>query len=125
MRFEADGVDVARCGQASRCRTTPAIKLRDTDILFQQGVLRTEKGLFDGVFRIDGNFARNQSELLDSQKQDQQKTRDDLSSAITDVTRLSDSLTAAGALLQDKNQAFNNSSSWNLSTIKDPTSSTR
>jgi outer membrane protein TolC len=118
MRFEATGMSLLDAIKLT-LQHEPTIKLREADVDFQQGVLRSQKGLFDYLFRVDGTFGREQRELVDSVIEDEQERRDDLRQAITEVTDLSQSLLAAGAILQDKNLAFNNPAGMNLSTIRD------
>ena len=120
IRFDAAGMTLVEAVRLT-LQNEPTIKLRETDVALQQGVVRSQKGLFDTTFRVDGTFGREQVELLESQKLDQQQIRDDLKTAIVDVTALTQSLTAAGALLRDRNLAFNNPGAVDLSTIKDPT----
>ncbi len=119
MRFDGAGLTLVDAIRLT-LQNDPTIKLRDADLAFQRGVLRSQKGLFDASFRADGNFGRNQAELLESQKLDQQEIRTDLASAIVEVTALTQSLATAGALLQDKNQAYNNPGAMNLTNIRDP-----
>jgi outer membrane protein TolC len=118
MRFEATGMTLVDAITLT-LQHDPNIKLRQFDIDLQAGVVREQKGEFDSVFHVDGSFSRVQSELLESVKADEQKKRDDLKAALTEVTDLTNSLTAAGALLANKDLAFNNPAGFNLSTIKD------
>jgi len=97
----------------------PTIKLRQADIDLQKGLLRTTKGPFDWLLQANGTYSRDQTELLQKEKQDQINTRTQLQSAITQSRTLTDSLKAASVLLADKNAAFNSADSWNLSGIKD------
>ena len=119
LRFDGAGMSLVDAVRLT-LQHDPTIKLREADVAFQQGIVRSQKGIFDSLFRLNGSFSREQTELLDSQKLDQQQTRSDLKSAIGEAQRLADSLNAAGALLADKNQAFNNPAGFNLSSIKDP-----
>jgi outer membrane protein TolC len=119
IRFEAAGLSLLDAIKLT-LQNDPTIKLRETDVALQQGVVRSQKGIFDSLFRVDGSFERYQSELLESEREDLQKVRDDLKTGIVEATTLTDSLTAAGTLLKDKNQAFNNPDGLNLSNIKDP-----
>ena len=98
IRFDASGMTLLDAIRLT-LQNDPTIKLRETDVALQQGILRSQKGLFDSTFRADGSFGRDQTELLESEKQDQLETRDDLATAIVEVTALTHSLTAAGALL--------------------------
>jgi outer membrane protein TolC len=118
MRFEATGMTLLEAITLT-LQHDPNIKLRQTDIELQAGVVREQKGQFDAVFHLQGSFDREQTELLDTQKADEQKKRDDLKTALTQVTDLTNSLTAAGALLANKDLAFNNPAGFDLSTIKD------
>jgi hypothetical protein len=118
LRFDAAGMTLLDAVRLT-LQNDPTIKLREADIVFQQGVVRTQKGLFDSIFRADGAFGREQVELLQSQKQDLLDTRSDLQQAIVEATDLTQSLTTAGALLADKNQAYNNPAGLNLSGIRD------
>jgi outer membrane protein TolC len=118
LRFDAAGMTLLEAIRLT-LQNDPTIKLREADVTFQQGVVRSQKGLFDSIFRVDGTFAREQVELLQSQKQDLLDTRSDLQSAIGEATDLTQSLTTAGALLADKNQAYNNPAGLNLSGIQD------
>jgi outer membrane protein TolC len=118
MRFDPAGMTLVEALTLT-LQHDPNIKLRQAGVELQQGVVRTQKGTFDPVFHADGNFSRQQSELLDAVKKDERKKRDDLKAALTQVTDLSRSLTAAGALLANKDLAFNNPAGMDLSTIKD------
>jgi outer membrane protein TolC len=97
----------------------PTIKLREADVDLQKGLLRTTKGPFDWLLQANGTYSRDQTELLQKEKQDQINTRTQLQTAITQSRTLTDSLKAASKLLADKNAAFNSADSWNLSGIKD------
>jgi outer membrane protein TolC len=118
MRFDSTGMTLLDAIRLT-LQHDPVIKLREASADQQAGVLQIQKGLFDTVFRANGSWGREQSELTDSVKADQQETRDKLAAAIVEVTDLTNSLTAAGALLRDRNGAFNNPQGFNLSTIKD------
>ena len=118
LRFDGPGLTLLDAIRLT-LQNDPTIKLRETDFALQTGVLRSQKGLFDSIFTAKLTSSRTQSELLDSEKADLQKKRDDLRTAVTEVTRLSDSLLEAGRILQDRNQAFNNPGAFNLSNIKD------
>lgn len=118
MRFDGPGLTLADAVRLT-LQNDPTIKLRDADVAFRQGLLRSQRGLFDYIFKTTGTFSRTQSELLDSEKLEQIEVRDDLRTAIVEVTDLSNSLLTAGALLRDRNLALNNPGSMNLSTIKD------
>lgn len=118
MRFDGPGLTMADALKLT-LQHDPSIKLRETGVARQMGVLRSEKGLFDSIFRVSGTFSRTQSELLESEKLQQVQTRTDLAAAIVEVTDLSNSLLAAGRLLQDRTLTFNNPESMNLATIKD------
>lgn len=118
MRFDGPGLTMADALKLT-LQHDPNIKLRETSVARQLGVLRSEKGLFDSIFRASGTFSRTQSELLESEKLQQIQTRTDLSAAIVEVTNLSNSLLAAGRLLQDRTLAFNSPESMNLTTLKD------
>ena len=94
MRFDGGGLTLADAVTLT-LQHDPNIKLREAGVARQQGVLRSERGLFDSVFRTTGTFSRTQSELLDSEKLQQVQTRDDLATAIVDrkSTRLNSSHT--------------------------------
>jgi len=118
MRFDGPGLTLADAVKLT-LQNDPNIKLREAGVAVQQGILRSQRGLFDSIFRTTGTFSRTQSELLESEQLDQIQVRDDLKSAIVEVTDLSNSLLAAGAILQDRTLTFNSPGAMNLSTIKD------
>lgn len=119
LRFDGAGLTLLDAIKLT-LENDPTIKLREADVAAQQGVVRTQKGPFDWVLGSTGSFERDQSELLDTQKMDLQQTRSDLQGAIGEATALTNSLTAAGTLLNDKNQVYNNPAAMDLSPIKDP-----
>lgn len=120
MRFEAKGMTLLDAVKLT-LQHDPNVKLSEANTEFRRGALRSEKGLFDWTLGASGNLGRNQAELTDSQKQGLQESRDKLAQAVVDATKLSQSLATAGGMLADKNAAYNNPASWNLSTIKDET----
>jgi outer membrane protein TolC len=118
MRFDAKGMTLIDAVKLT-LEHDPTIKLRQADVELRSGVLRSEKGLFDYVFNANGSFSREQTQLSDGEKSDLQQTRDDLAAAVGEVGVISQSLTSAAAILNDKNLVANNPAGMNLSGIKD------
>lgn len=100
IRFDAKGLTLLDAVKLT-LQHDPNIKLREVDSERQQGVLRSERGVFDPVFHASGNFDRAQTELLTSERQPLQEARDDLRLAVAEVTTLSNSLLAATNILGD------------------------
>ena len=84
MRFDGPGLTLADAVRLT-LQNDPSIKLRDADVAFRQGLLRSQRGLFDYIFKTTGTFSRTQSELLDSEKLEQIEVRDDLRTAIVEA----------------------------------------
>jgi outer membrane protein TolC len=119
IRFDPKGITLLDAVRLT-LQHSPNIKLRETDTAMQAGALRSQTGLFDMIFNASGSFNRDQRQLLDSEREDQQQTRDDLSASVAEATRLSQSFTAAANTLSNP-AVYSNPQSINwTSGISDP-----
>lgn len=113
MRFDGPGLTLLDAVRLT-LQHDPNIKVREAQRGQSEGALRAEKGRFDFVLGANGSFSRGQQGLLDSVIQQEQSKRDDLRTTISDVTQLSNSLLAAGRILGNKDQVYNNPSAINF-----------
>jgi outer membrane protein TolC len=113
MRFDGPGLTLLDAVRLT-LQHDPNIKVREAQRGQSEGVLRAEKGRFDFVLGANGSFSRGQQGLLETVIQQEQTKRDDLRTTISDVTQLSNSLLAAGRILGNKDQVYNNPSAINF-----------
>jgi outer membrane protein TolC len=101
MRFDEKGI-----GLLDAVRTTlqndPAIKLSLVAVDNALGVVQQQVGLFDLTLNGNGQYQRNQSELLDSTKASEADKRQQLQNAIDKATPLRNSFSAVLANLQSQ-----------------------
>ena len=106
IQFDAKGLSLLDAVKMS-LEHDPNVRLRDTDVERQAGVLREQAGYFDGIFRGRGDFQYVRSELRDSDKRTEQTRRDQLDTGILQGERLLGSLNPAISNLNDPRLAVN------------------